>query len=372
MEDISMFVEYHNTKQQFISSGLESVYFDKIVFIQEDNCIYTRGIYYSTIKEFLSKTPYVKGIGINNKFYNSADGGGYIHLASSSPTILNLNTAKNIVELSLDEEFVKEAKKAIYTIEPSVTGIHLNNRGKLNTYSLDVWVNIDGKEHITVTDQAYLEELNLSVWFSIDDDSIRHKLIIGGSYVIETEEGEAIIVAEDEEDNNEDNLIITLESESIDISKINDKINLYLIKEANSEGYGEELNKIYIPVTKDGGPLKAITEINPSNINKYISTDSIIDINKCSPYIHFTGSFAKDISLVLPNFNNSSDYFNVRVNIGSIICIYNNADNIISVSGTKNNLDIDKNQFGCFECKCIITNGIEDIYWESCVGNMHT
>lgn len=370
MENTSMFIEYTKTKEEFISSGLEYTYFDKLVFIQGSDCIYTRGLYYADFKELISKLPYVKGIGINNKFYNSAAGGGYIHLASSSPTILNLNTAKNIVELSLDEEFVKEAKKAIYTIEPSVTGIHLNNRGKLNTYSLDVWVNIDGKEHITVTDQAYLEELNLSVWFSIDDDNIRHKLIIGGSYVIEAEEGDAIIVAEDEDTINEDNLIITLESESIDISKINDKINLYLIKEANSEGYGEELNKIYIPVTKDGGPLKAITEINKDNLSKYISSDHTIDINKCYPYIHFTGSFAKDISLVLPNFNNT-DYFSVRVNIGSVICVYNNADNVISITGTKTNLEIDKNQFGYFECKCTVTNGIEDIYWESCIGNMY-
>ena len=140
----------------------------------------------------------------------------------------------------------------IYSIEPSVTGIHLNKHGQLNTLSLDIWVNADSDRHVKIDDQNILDELGLSVWYSIDEASERKRLIIGGQYAVEIEEGGAIIVAEDEDDSNEDNFIVTLESEDIDISKIDEKINLHLIQDANESGYGEEINKLYIPVTKDG------------------------------------------------------------------------------------------------------------------------
>lgn len=140
----------------------------------------------------------------------------------------------------------------IYSIEPSVTGIHLNKEGKLNTLSLDIWVNADSDRHVRIDDQNILDELGLSVWYSIDEASERKRLIIGGQYAVEIEEGGAIIVAEDEDDSSEDNFIVTLESEDIDISKIDEKINLHLIQDADESGYGEEINKLYIPVTKDG------------------------------------------------------------------------------------------------------------------------
>ena len=138
----------------------------------------------------------------------------------------------------------------IYTIEPSVTGIHLNREGVLNTYSLDVWVNADGGSHEKIDDQLKLNDLGLSVWYSIDNSTSRTKLIVGGEVIVEVEEGGSILIAEDEDEGG--SIILTLESANIDISMIDEKINLHLIKDADENGYGEELNKIYIPVTKDG------------------------------------------------------------------------------------------------------------------------
>ena len=265
-----MFVEYKKTKEEFISYGLTSVYYDNIVLIKGgDKCIYSRGEFFANFNEYLSSTNFFKGIKVNNKYYNAAQGGGYLSLATKDPSTIEVNVNSDGVVLGLSEDFIKEVKKAIYTIEPSVNSIHLSNKG-LNTTILDVWVNIDGSSHVKVDDQSVLDNLGMSVWYSIDDDVKRHKLIVGGSCIIEVEEGDAILVAEDEDDINDNNFIITLESESVDISSIKDKINIHLILNSDSEGYGEELNKIYIPVTKDGGPLKALTEINKDNLEKYI------------------------------------------------------------------------------------------------------
>lgn len=272
---------------------------------------------------------------------------------------------------------VFEVHKAIYTIEPSVNSIHLSSKG-LNTSILDVWVNIDGSSHIKVDDQSMLDRLGMSVWYSIDDDTKRHKLIVGGSFIMETEDGDAILVAEDADDINDDNLIITLESESIDISSIKDKINLHLILNADANGYGEELNRIYIPVTKDGGHLRAITIIEPSTINQYL-TGASIDIDKCNPYIRFVGSFSIALPVVLPSIPDSTDYFNVRQHIGSIVCIYNNSGSAISINGRckqnettlLSNVSITPNNFGYFVCKCTVTEGKEDVYWETRVGAMY-
>lgn len=373
-----MFVEYKKTKEEFISSGLTSVYYDNIVLIKGgDKCIYSRGEFFANFNEYLSSTNFFKGIKVNNKYYNAAQGGGYLSLATKDPSTIEVNVNSDGVVLGLSEDFVKEVKKAIYTIEPSVNSIHLSSKG-LNTSILDVWVNIDGSSHIKVDDQSMLDSLGMSVWYSIDDDTKRHKLIIGGSFIMETEEGDAIIVAEDADDINDDNLIITLESESIDISSIKDKINLHLILNADANGYGEELNRIYIPVTKDGGHLRAITIIEPSTINQYL-TGASIDIDKCHPYIRFSGSFSTALSVMLPSIPDSTDYFNVRQHIGSIVCIYNNSGSAISINGRckqnettlLSNVSIAPNNFGYFVCKCTVTDGKEDVYWETRVGAMY-
>lgn len=270
------------------------------------------------------------------------------------------------------EEFKVEVPH-IYTIEPSFNSIHLNNRGKLNTSSLDVWVNIDGASHIRITDQYLLDSLNLSVWYSIDDDSNRHKLVVGGQPLIEVEEGGAIIISE-----NDDSIFITLESETIDISAIRDKINLYLIKEADSNGYGYELNKIYIPVTKDGGSYRTITNINGGNLSNYTSNNGI-DIEKCSSFINLESN-TPSTQLVLPSIyptSTNSNPFEVRKLLGSILCIYNNSSQTCMINGNikngENNItscDLRSNNFAYFTCKCRVTNNKEEIYWEGITGEM--
>lgn len=298
-----------------------------------------------------------------------------LSFTAKDPSTIELSVINGNIEIGLTEEFIsKNTTPYIYTIEPSVNSIHLNNKGKLNTSSLDVWVNVDGDKHIKITDQYILENLGLSVWYSIDDEDIRHKLVVGGEPLIEVEEGGAIIVSEDDE-----NIFITLESETIDISAIRDKINLYLIKDADINGYGEEINKIYIPVTKDGGSYRAITEITNSNLSKYTSSGSI-DIEKCSSFINLNGNFSSTLSLLLPSIDPSttnSSLFETRKLIGSTLCLYNNSNQICSINGrtkdandTVSTYNISSGNFAYFTCKCTVTGGKEDVYWECITGIM--
>jgi hypothetical protein len=379
MEEISMFIDYQKTKEEFIASGLTSIYTDKIVLIKGDKegkgkCIYSRGKFFGDFQEFLENTNYVKGVKINGDLYNAIKGGGYLAFAAKDPVQINLNDTSNSIEISLTKEFLDKSNTPfIYTIEPSFNSIHLNNRGKLNTTSLDVWVNIDGESHIRLTDQYNLDLLGLSVWYSIDDDSNRHKLVVGGQPLIEVEEGGAIIISE-----NDDSIFITLESETIDISAIRDKINLYLIKEADSNGYGYELNKIYIPVTKDGGSYRTITNINGGNLSNYTSNNGI-DIEKCSSFINLESN-TPSTQLVLPSIyptSTNSNPFEVRKLLGSILCVYNNSRQTCMINGNikngENNItscDLRSNNFAYFTCKCRVTNNKEEIYWEGITGEM--
>lgn len=140
----------------------------------------------------------------------------------------------------------------IFTITSSLTSIHQDSSGKLNTNILDIWVNAVGApSNFEIKDQATLNAYGLSVWFNIDEqEDVRTKLTIGGADSIEVEEGGAIIVAEDDDDDG--GAYITLESESIDISSVQSKINIYLVRDANEEGFGVDENRMYIPVMRDG------------------------------------------------------------------------------------------------------------------------
>lgn len=168
----------------------------------------------------------------------------------------------------------------IFTITSSLTSIHQDSSGKLNTNILDIWVNAVGApSNFEIKDQATLDAYGLSVWFNIDEqEDVRTKLTIGGADSIEVEEGGAIIVAEDDDDDG--GAYITLESESIDISSVREKINIYLVRDANEEGFGVDENRMYIPVMRDGQRGRMLY---PAGV--YDSTKKYMIENNSAPFV---------------------------------------------------------------------------------------
>ena len=99
-----MFVRYSKTKEEFISSGLESQYGDQhIVFIEGDvngngSCIFARGTYYADL------AGYVKGVSVNGSLYNAS--GGYIGINSKDSSKLIVSAESNGIEIGLSNDFL--------------------------------------------------------------------------------------------------------------------------------------------------------------------------------------------------------------------------------------------------------------------------
>ena len=107
-----------------------------------------------------------------------------------------------------------------------------------------------------------------------------------------------------------------------------------------------------------------------------------IDIDKCHSYIELKGSLSFSLDLVLPSLplnTGDTDYFNARMHIGTTICLYNNSDKDCGVVGRCRenessqitSVSIPTGNFAWFTCKCTITDGKEDIYWEFRKGVMY-
>lgn len=189
------------------------------------------------------------------------------------------------------EDWIKKVSKGedgdmptIFTITSSLTSIHQDSSGKLNTNILDIWVNAVGApSNFEIKDQATLDAYGLSVWFNIDEQEdvrTRLKLIIGGADSIEVEEGGAIIVAE--EDDDDGGAYITLESESIDISSVQSKINIYLVRDADEDGFGVDENRMYIPVMRDGQRGRMLY---PAGV--YDNTKEYMIENNSAPFVKY-------------------------------------------------------------------------------------
>ena len=171
----------------------------------------------------------------------------------------------------------------IYTLEASPSAVHLSSKGILNARSLDVWVNANSESYTKIDDQEVLNDLAMSVWYSIDNSTTRSRLIVGGSRAVEIEEGGSLMIAED---GDSDIIFITLEGESIDISSIQEKIYLHLVKNADATGYGEDVNSMYIPVVRDGSTTKNNILLNSVFDEDEISTktSSVSHVNEWYPW----------------------------------------------------------------------------------------
>lgn len=108
-----MFVNYSNTKAEFIAAGLATTYNNSIVFIKGDaqgngSCIYTHGQYFANFSEFINAINYVKGVNVNGTNYNAAAGGGYVAFNASDPSTVTINTDNKGITIGLTTEFVNK------------------------------------------------------------------------------------------------------------------------------------------------------------------------------------------------------------------------------------------------------------------------
>ena len=109
-----MFVHYNHTKTEFITEGLESVYFNSIVFIsgedKETPCIYTHNRYFGNVQDALdalAQLSYIKGVKVGDKTFTApANGeGAVIPFASADPATVSIDTQAGTITFGLTDAF---------------------------------------------------------------------------------------------------------------------------------------------------------------------------------------------------------------------------------------------------------------------------
>ena len=109
-----MFIHYNHTKTEFIAEGLESVYFNSIVFIsgedKEAPCIYTHNRYFGNVQDALdaiASLSYIKGVKVGDKTFTApANGeGAVIPFASADPSTVSIDANAGTITFGLTKEF---------------------------------------------------------------------------------------------------------------------------------------------------------------------------------------------------------------------------------------------------------------------------
>ena len=132
----------------------------------------------------------------------------------------------------------------------------------------------------------------------------------------------------------------------------------------------------------------SITYINKGNFLSYIEDDTTygyrLDIEKSGSFVVLDGDLA-NVGLILylpsiyPNTTSGDDnLYLIRRYIGCTFCLYNRSNTTFGLSGRCKESEADaalsyaikSNDFVVATCKCTVTDGIEDIYWEVRIGPM--
>ena len=130
-----------------------------------------------------------------------------------------------------------------YSLKPSPSTVQVFQNQTKSVLLLDVTVVESGEDVINLTGQDELDERGLKVQFALDGQGQRYDLEIGGVYAIEDENGEAVIV--DEAYDGEDD-ILYFEGTAIDLNQVQYNITIYLVKN------GVDIAEQRVPVVKDG------------------------------------------------------------------------------------------------------------------------
>lgn len=104
------FIKFSGTKQQFIDKGYPATYQDKIVFIGNGECIYTRGMYFANFNElitaYVAGMNFLKGVTVDGTSYNAAAGGGYVAFEATDPTTVGVNVNQGKITIGLTTTFL--------------------------------------------------------------------------------------------------------------------------------------------------------------------------------------------------------------------------------------------------------------------------
>lgn len=104
------FVKFSGTKEQFIAKGYPTTYQDKIVFIGNGECIFTRGMYFANFNElitaYVAGMNFLKGVTVDGTSYNAAAGGGYVAFEATDPATVGVNVNQGKITIGLTTAFL--------------------------------------------------------------------------------------------------------------------------------------------------------------------------------------------------------------------------------------------------------------------------
>ena len=104
------FIKFSGTKAQFIAKGYPTTYQDKIVFIGNGECIFTRGMYFANFNElitaYVAGMNFLKGVTVDGTSYNAAAGGGYVAFEATDPATVGVNVSQGKITIGLTTAFL--------------------------------------------------------------------------------------------------------------------------------------------------------------------------------------------------------------------------------------------------------------------------
>lgn len=104
------FIKFSGTKAQFIAKGYPATYQDKIVFIGNGECIFTRGMYFANFNElitaYVAGMNFLKGVTVDGTSYNAAAGGGYVAFEATDPATVGISVSNGKITIGLTTAFL--------------------------------------------------------------------------------------------------------------------------------------------------------------------------------------------------------------------------------------------------------------------------
>ena len=128
------FKEFNGGKTAFEAAGHHNTYANNVVILKGDSakgeapCIFTRGMYFPNAESLIAALAFVKGVHIDGKNYNAAQGGGYLKFTPADPATV-VYVENDGVKIGLSAAFV-EAHDAVIADVAAIKADYLKNADK--------------------------------------------------------------------------------------------------------------------------------------------------------------------------------------------------------------------------------------------------
>lgn len=128
------FKEFNGGKTAFEAAGHHNTYANNVVILKGDSakgeapCIFTRGMYFPNAESLIAALAFVKGVQIDGKNYNAANGGGYLKFTPADPATV-VYVENDGVKIGLSSTFV-EAHNQVIADMATVKGDYLKASDK--------------------------------------------------------------------------------------------------------------------------------------------------------------------------------------------------------------------------------------------------